>query len=310
MSGDNAASAAADDIRAYDIVVSFAHLGGVTEESFIINCSATNDRQHSTRKNEAQIDAIWKDRKKHNPSLFNGTKFRFAGVRQSDRMHEKVIIDLGITCYKDFLGTNMSPNWHELKPENLASPLGNAAIVETTDQKVVLLKRSQNVGECPDTIVCPGGHPEPEMCDIKSMEDWKQISKSTDPTKESSSTDWNEKIRHELFDAMVREVVEETGIPRCKLGSVKCIGFTERVVNKRPDIIFHIPCSIPAEEVHKLYADGPEHEYESTELITMNRGEFFKRVLDNTCNTINMPGCHRGGVALYRDYIAYQNDNV
>ena len=291
----NAAGAAAtDDIRAYGIIASFARSGGVTEENFDIHCSATNDRQPST--NEA-IDTIWKDRVRRNPSLFNGTKFRFSGVRQSAPMHEKIIIDLGITCYKDFLGTNCAPHWHDLGPENLASPLGNAAIVETIDQKVVLLKRSQNVGECPDTIVCPGGHAEPEMVGIKRMEDW-----------ESDSTDRNETIRHELFDSMVREVVEETGIPKYKLGSMKCIGFTERVVNKRPDIIFHILCSITAEEVHKLYTDGPEHEYESTELITMNRDEFLKKVLDD--NSINMPGCHRGGVALYRDYIAYQNDNV
>ena len=54
-------------------------------------------------------------------------------------------------------------------------------------------------------------------------------------------------------------------------------------------------------EVHKLYADGSEHEYKSTELITMNRDEFLKKVLDD--NSINMPGCHRGGVALLRGYI-------
>ena len=304
MSDANATGAAADDMRAYEIVAAFAHLGGVTEESFIINCSATNDRRPST---PDQIDAIWKERTKNNPTLFNGTKFRFAGVRQSGRVHEKVIVDLGITCYKDFLGTNCAAHyWNKVRPEELASPLGNAAIVETIDQKAVLLKRSQNVGECPDTIVCPGGHPEPNVVGIKSMKDWRQISKSTDPTKESDSTDWNEKIRHELFDAMIREVVEETGIPRCKLGSMKCLGFTERVVNKRPDIIFYIPCSIQAEEVHKLYADGPEHEYESTELITINRDELLKLVLDDTSNSMNMPGCHRGGVALFRDYIAYQ----
>ena len=310
MGDGNAAGAAAteDDIRAYGIIASFARSGGVTEERFDIHCSVTNDRQPSTPENEARIDTIWKDRVRRNPSLFNGTKFRFSGVRQSAPMHEKSIIDLGITCYKDFLGTNCAPHWHDLGPENLASPLGNAAIVETIDQKVVLLKRSQNVGECPDTIVCPGGHPEPEIIGVKSLGDWKHISKSIDPTMESDLTDRNETIRHELFDAMVREVVEETGIPRCKLGSMKCLGFTERVVNVRPDIIFISHCSIPAEEVHKLYVDGPEHEYESTELITMNRDEFLKKVLDD--NSINMPGCHRGGVALYRDYIAYQNDNV
>ena len=294
----DAAGETTTDIRAYEIVASLAHIGGVEEAQIQINCSAANDRHPSTPENEAQIDTIWRERVKSNPSLFDGTKFRFAGVRQGTQ----VIVDLGITSYKYFLGTNCKANWHELDPINLASPLGNAAIVETTDKKVVLLKRSQNVGECPDTIVCPGGHPEPEMVGIQSMKEWREMSERI---KELPSTDWNQQICHELFDAMVREVVEETGIPRFKLGTAKCIGFTERIVNKRPDIIFHIPCFISAKEVHKLYAKGPQHEFESTELITMDRDDFIKRVLDE--NSINMPGCHRGGVDLYRDYIAYQD---
>ena len=280
------------DIRAYEIVASLAHVGGVEETQIQINVSAANDRQPSTTENEAQIDTIWRERVKSNPCLFDGIKFRFAGVRKGIQ----VALDLGITSYKSFLGTNCAGNWHELDPTCLASPLGNAAIVETTDNKVVLLKRSQSVGECPDTIVCPGGHPEPEMVGINSMKEWEEM---------SLSSDWNQRICHELFDAMVREVVEETGIPRSKLGAAKCIGFTERIVNKRPDIIFHIPCLITANEVHELYAKGPEHEYESTELITMDRDDFIEKVLDD--NSINMPGCHRGGVDLYRDYIAYRD---
>ena len=280
------------DIRAYEIVASLAHIGGVKESQIQINCSAANDRQPSTPENEAQIETIWRERVKSNPSLFDGTKFRFAGVRQGTPL----IIDLGITSYKYFLGTNCAANWNDLHPMHLASPLGNAAIVETRDKKVVLLRRSQNVGECPDTIVCPGGHPEPEMVGINRMKEWGEM---------STSSDWNQQICHELFDAMVREVVEETGIPRSKLGTVKCIGFTERIVNKRPDIIFHIPCLITASEVHELYANGPEHKYESTDLITMDRDDFIKKVLDD--NSINMPGCHRGGVDLYRDYIAFRD---
>jgi len=280
------------DIRAYEIVASLAQIGGVEESQIQINCSAANDRQPSTQENEAQIDTIWRERVKTNPSLFDGTKFRFAGVRLGGQL----VADLGITSYKYFLGTNCAGNWYELDPIHLASPLGNAAIVETTDKNVVLLKRSQNVGECPDTIVCPGGHPEPEMVGVKCMKEWGEM---------SPSSDWNQQICHELFDAMVREVVEETGIPRSKLGTVKCIGFTERIVNKRPDIIFHIPCLITASEVHELYANGPEHKYESTELITMDRDDFIKKVLVD--NSVNMPGCHRGGVDLYRDYIAYRD---
>lgn len=42
----------------------------------------------------------------------------------------------------------------------MSSPLGNGAIVETLDNKILVLRRSKNVGEFPGCFVFPGGHPE------------------------------------------------------------------------------------------------------------------------------------------------------
>ena len=42
----------------------------------------------------------------------------------------------------------------------MASPLGNGAIVETLDKRIILLKRSSKVGEFPGYLVFPGGHSE------------------------------------------------------------------------------------------------------------------------------------------------------
>jgi len=44
--------------------------------------------------------------------------------------------------------------------QHTANPLGNGAVVETSDGKILLLKRSNNVGEFPGHFVFPGGHPE------------------------------------------------------------------------------------------------------------------------------------------------------
>lgn len=44
--------------------------------------------------------------------------------------------------------------------QHTSNPLGNGAIVETSDGKILLLKRSNNVGEFPGHFVFPGGHPE------------------------------------------------------------------------------------------------------------------------------------------------------
>lgn len=42
----------------------------------------------------------------------------------------------------------------------MANPLGNGAIVETSDKKILVLQRSHNVGEFPGYYVFPGGHSE------------------------------------------------------------------------------------------------------------------------------------------------------
>eukprot|EP00258_Populus_trichocarpa_P050819 XP_024466838.1 nudix hydrolase 9 [Populus trichocarpa] len=71
--------------------------------------------------------------------------------------------------FRIFMGTNLNPLWDKfLLPseddpkqcQHTSSPLGNSAIVETSDQKIEVLQRSYNVGEFPGHFVFPGGHPE------------------------------------------------------------------------------------------------------------------------------------------------------
>lgn len=47
-----------------------------------------------------------------------------------------------------------------MRCRHTSSPLGNGAIVETADKKIIILRRSNNVGEFPGHYVFPGGHPE------------------------------------------------------------------------------------------------------------------------------------------------------
>lgn len=44
--------------------------------------------------------------------------------------------------------------------QHTSSPLGNGAVVETSEKRLVILRRSNNVGEFPGHFVFPGGHPE------------------------------------------------------------------------------------------------------------------------------------------------------
>lgn len=285
-------------MRAFEVLCSFPN--GISASDLAIDCRSENDRKPSTAEREDEIESIWEERRKSNQSLFNGTKFRFHSVEKistSQKANSAAVLRIGITDYKSFLGTNCSLNWKKLDPSQLASPLGNAAIVETKDKMIVLLKRSANVGECPHTIVMPGGHSEPETLGIKSLEEWK---KSSEPVVKDI-VKWKKDILIELFDSMIREIVEETGIPNDKLMELKCIGFSRRVQNHRPDIVFHVCCNLTSEEVQQFYAAGPEHKSESTELILMQCTELIKKVIHD--DAVNMPGCHRGAVDLFRQYM-------
>lgn len=44
--------------------------------------------------------------------------------------------------------------------QHTSNPLGNGAVVETSDKRILVLQRSNNVGEFPGHFVFPGGHPE------------------------------------------------------------------------------------------------------------------------------------------------------
>lgn len=80
---------------------------------------------------------------------------------------------LGLTCYKDYLGTNWSSRAAELRQLGdaefrdplalLAQPLGVGAVLCTDDDQVVLIRRSQKVAEAGGLLDIPGGHPEPKV---------------------------------------------------------------------------------------------------------------------------------------------------
>ncbi|TNN45459.1 Nucleoside diphosphate-linked moiety X motif 22 [Liparis tanakae] len=80
---------------------------------------------------------------------------------------------LGLTCYKDYLGTNWSGGASALRQHGevqfgdpvalLAQPLGVGGVVCTDDGQVVLIRRSQRVAEAGGLLDIPGGHPEPKV---------------------------------------------------------------------------------------------------------------------------------------------------
>ncbi|KAM7496636.1 hypothetical protein LguiA_021050 [Lonicera macranthoides] len=245
---------------------------------------------------ENSISEIWDQRVHQNMTLFNGKKFRYGGHIFYDGVDSNqepcVCLHLGLTDYRTFVGTNLSPLWERfLVPseddcrhcQHTSSPLGNGAVVESSDKRIVVLQRSNNVGEFPGHFVFPGGHPEPPEVGIESHQN----------DKDSKNSELiNRKVSQEMFDSIVREVVEEIGVPAATLCNPVFIGISRRVLNVRPAAFFFIKCTLQSKEIQQLYSSAQDG-YESTQLYTVSTKD-----LESMAS--NMPGCHQGGYALYK----------
>ncbi|XP_057782767.1 nudix hydrolase 9 isoform X2 [Salvia miltiorrhiza] len=190
-----------------------------------------------------------------------------------------------------FVGTNLNPLWERFlvsseddwrRCQHTSNPLGNGAIVETSNKEVVVLQRSANVGEFPEHFVFPGGHPEPKEVGI--------IRHQT--TGELTHQKADKRVSQEMFDSIIREVVEEIGVPASTLGEPIFIGISQRALNVRPAAFFFIKCSLQSEEIQQRYSSA-EDSYESTQLYTMPMSD-LAHIMPK------MPGCHQGGFALYK----------
>ncbi|KAL9235230.1 hypothetical protein vseg_010009 [Gypsophila vaccaria] len=265
---------------------------GVTSSEVSVVVDKAYDRiPHPHFPLEHSISLIWDERAEHNSSLYNGLKFRYGGhiLRDHHQSHTcRVHFLLGLTDYKTFVGTNLNPLWDKflvnsedetVRCQHTSNPLGNGAIVETSDGKILVLRRSNNVGEFAGHFVFPGGHPEPEEIGIISHDN-------------IHPAILHRKVAQEMFDSIIREVVEETGVPAESLCEPVLIGVSRRELNVRPTAFFFLKCILQSDEVQKLYGSAQDG-FESTQLHAVSKDELESLAW-------KMPGCHHGGYALYR----------
>lgn len=270
---------------------------GLTRSQLSIDFCSSHDRvTHQDSSLEEAIERIWNERVLANPSLFNATKFRYGGYKILDSADDqssssRVCLCLGLTDYKTFVGTNLCNQWEFFlsdieddveRCKHMASPLGNGAIIETIDNFILALQRSTNVGEFPGHLVFPGGHSEPQEVGITGHVDGCS----------SGKQELNATISEEMFDGIIREVVEETGVPASYLTDPVFIGISQRVINARPTAFFFVKCSITSLEVLQFYKNA-QHGFESTQLLSISKEDLVHAAE-------KMPGCHQGGAALYQ----------
>ena len=187
--------------------------------------------------NPAQEEAIasqWRRASRANPRLFNGSKFRYAGLRWTDRPQ----LQLGLTSYREHVGTNLRSGQRLLQEAGsavhgdrqafLADPLAVGAALLTSDNRLVLVRRALWVGEYPGQVDRPGGHAEPD-----------ELPRPSPSVEEPSVEERHETALSEVFESVRREVRDELGVPMTHLSRAYLAGILrDNQLGGRPTLEF------------------------------------------------------------------------
>jgi len=167
---------------------------------------------HSFRK---AVDAHWQRLLAARPgaALYDGRLCRLVAFRVDGDI---LTLTLGWTRYRDLLYSNehASDLIAAGKQESLSRALGVSAVVRTADRSVVLLQRSQAVGEAPGLLDVVGGHMELRRGGVSA---------SLDP-----------------FRSVAEEVTEELNVPCERLRDWCCLGLIETVATLKPELVFAV----------------------------------------------------------------------
>ncbi|XP_038868347.1 uridine diphosphate glucose pyrophosphatase NUDT22 [Salvelinus namaycush] len=217
---------------------------------------------------------------------------------------------LGLTCYRDFLGTNWSQRARKLRQRAeveygdplalLAQPLGVGGILCTADRQVVLIRRSQQVAEARGLLDIPGGHPEPKAV-FEGLDEEDRI--------RVEMLQWREEaVVRELFSSVCAEIRDEVNVPLCSLGEPVLMGIALNHTSAgRPSAEFYISCSLTSTEVRELYWQGGIEAQESTDIVFLSQTEVL-RLDQSTPLWSELCPSAKGAVLLYQLVLPDQED--
>ncbi|XP_058545395.1 uridine diphosphate glucose pyrophosphatase NUDT22 isoform X2 [Neofelis nebulosa] len=206
--------------------------GGLPEKQVQAELSPDYDRRPLPGGDKA-IAAIWESRLQAQPWLFDAPKFRLhsAILAPTGSQGPQLLLRLGLTSYRDFLGTNWASSAAWLRQQGatdwgdkqayLADPLGVGATLATADNFLVFLRRSRQVAEAPGLVDVPGGHAEPQV-----------------------------------------------NVPLHTLSQPRLLGIARNETSAgRASAEFYVQCSLTSEQVRKHYVSGGAEAHESTGII-------------------------------------------
>jgi hypothetical protein len=170
--------------------------------------------------------------------LFNGELLRYishetANTQRSRTSQSEIIEELhltvGPTCYRDFVGTNLYNHdrltefgWHQF-----ANPIGTTAILRTTDQFIVLGRRSSRVAYHAEHVHTFGGALEP---------------------RDRISED-----RIDPFSSVRRELHEEAALSESDISELICVGLIRDKEIHQPELLFEAELNIVLSELIRRF---------------------------------------------------------
>ncbi|XP_076047705.1 uridine diphosphate glucose pyrophosphatase NUDT22-like [Oratosquilla oratoria] len=251
---------------------------GLSRDQVVARFKLANARSRDDRL-EKLIEHHWQTKTKANSRLYNGSKFRLAGTRCED---DKLLLDIGLTCYRDLCGTNLASSSQRSEWKNegklqhgntqafMANPIGVGIVLVTSDHQLVVGRRAAWTGEEPGMLDRPGGHAEPDNVFLSDG--------SLRPEHEGMSVD--EAVMNEIWSSIVQEVEDELGLTKDVLGPVSLLGITlNRNFGGRPTLEFYSRLRMTGEQVHRIYSKGLQPEADETTAIHFLPPSTLQRLL-------------------------------
>lgn len=196
-----------------------------------------DDVRPTNREVDRQIDKAWDEQRLRAEAsdirLHDARLCRLIDHRATD---DDLTLTLGTVSYRDFVGTNLtSPHLRYLHgDEVLANPLGVSAAVVTSDDFLVLGRRSGRVLWHAGMIHPVGGMVEPR----------------------------DQTLAPDPFACMAAELCEETGVCNGDVVESVCVGLVRDRRIVQPELIFDLTVQPTAEDIRRRAAEACDaHEH-------------------------------------------------
>jgi len=250
------------------------------------------------------IDELWRSRCVNEPRLFDASKFRLA--KTTSHQDGTVTIDVGLTSYKEMLGTHHSPrssalssfsdHGHDEPYPFSSNAMGIGVYPVTTDGYVPVIRCAAWKAEASNKIDRIGGHPEPEnaVARANSIVSARNLSGG--------------QVLEEIFDAPRAELRDEVNVSYDHQGEPVMIGEVRDVsIAGRVAMEFVIPLKLDRKQVEDRYRSGEQSEAdESTELLFLSVDKVKSWSFDSDCDQAlfsSMTVHCQGGLRLFRQYL-------